>query len=63
LLELGKPVLSSRKKLLPLMVKEGRAEEMVRRATPETIERAILIWITLLGMMGNDCITAAPELI
>jgi aromatic ring-opening dioxygenase LigB subunit len=40
------------------MVTEGRAEEMVRRATPETIERAgvaneILIWITLLGMMGN----------
>lgn len=39
-------------------VKEGRSEEMVRRATPETIERAgvaneILIWITLLGMMGN----------
>jgi aromatic ring-opening dioxygenase LigB subunit len=40
------------------MVKAGRPEEMVRRATPETIERAgvaneILIWITLLGMMGN----------
>jgi hypothetical protein len=39
-------------------VKEGRPEEMVRLATPETIERAgvaneILIWITLLGMMGN----------
>jgi len=40
------------------MVKEGRPREMVRRATPEIIERAgvaneILIWITLLGMMGN----------
>ena len=40
------------------MVKEGKPEEMVRKATPETIERAgvaneILVWIALLGMMGS----------
>jgi aromatic ring-opening dioxygenase LigB subunit len=40
------------------IVKEGRPQEMVRKATPETIERAgvaneILVWITLLGMMGS----------
>lgn len=40
------------------LVKEGKPEEMVRQATPETIERAgvaneILVWITLLGMMGS----------
>lgn len=40
------------------MVKEGKPEEMVRQATPETIERAgvaneILVWITLLGMLGS----------
>jgi aromatic ring-opening dioxygenase LigB subunit len=39
-------------------VKQGRPEEMVRKATPDTIERAgvaneILVWITLLGMMGS----------
>jgi aromatic ring-opening dioxygenase LigB subunit len=39
-------------------VKAGSPEAMVRKATPETIERAgvaneILVWITLLGMMGN----------
>ena len=39
-------------------VKQGQPEQMVRKATPETIERAgvaneILIWVTLLGMMGT----------
>lgn len=40
------------------IVNEGKPEEMVRKATPETIERAgvaneILVWITLLGMLGS----------
>jgi hypothetical protein len=40
------------------IVKQGKPEEMVRKATPQTIERAgvaneILIWITLLGMIGS----------
>jgi hypothetical protein len=39
-------------------VAEGKPEEMIRSATPEIIERAgvaneILVWITLLGMMGS----------
>lgn len=40
------------------LVNHGKAEEMVRKATPEVVERAgvaneILVWITLLGMIGS----------
>jgi aromatic ring-opening dioxygenase catalytic subunit (LigB family) len=40
------------------IVKKGDPEEMLRKATPETLERAgvaneLLVWITLLGMMGS----------
>jgi hypothetical protein len=40
------------------LVRDGKGQEMVDKATPETLERAgvaneILIWITLQGMVGN----------
>jgi hypothetical protein len=40
------------------LVNQGKALEMVRKATPDVIERAgvaneILVWITLLGMIGS----------
>jgi hypothetical protein len=40
------------------VVNQGKVEEMVRKATPDIIERAgvaneILVWIALLGMMGS----------
>jgi hypothetical protein len=40
------------------LVKKGKGQEMVDKATPETLDRAgvaneILIWITLQGVLGN----------